>query len=103
MTKTVKWLFFLAWYLFRQKPKDFAGYLKMLERRRSPWWKFRPCVYHNDDDKQWEIWFEDESSYGESRLWNVTVHVGQESGRVTGVLVCDEALVAKKPCTTTTV
>lgn len=81
-------------YWCRGEPTDLPGYILFLERtrKRKP---FKPCLRHNQDGRQWEVYFENEMSYCERRTLTLEVYVGQKSGRVTGLIVWDEQLEPK--------
>ena len=91
--KWVRWVFWLSVYLFRPRPRELVSYLLRGKRLRPPWWKFRSSAWHNDPGSMWEVCLSDESSYTVSkRTLTVDLHIGQESGKVTGFNVRDECL-----------
>ena len=100
--KHLRWLFWNAAYVFLiPRPKSLHEALVRGERCRSPWWGFKPCVYHNEIGRYWEIWFEDEESYAEvgGLLELRTLSRSSKDGRVTGIQISDEELkeLAKPP------
>lgn len=94
--KYIKWGFWTLIYLFRPIPQELGSYLQKGERTRAPWWRFKPCIYHNDDGKQWEIWLEHEQGYVEKKTIPVEVCIGMDSGRIVGITIFDETLKSNK-------
>ncbi len=92
--KVATWLFWRAVYLFDfRRPAIEYWWLVKSERLRSPWWKFRPNVFHNEPGKMHEVRLDNESSYTEARRTiTVDVHVGHGSGRIVGFDIWDEDL-----------
>lgn len=90
------WLFWSAVYLFRPAPKSIDSWLKKAVRTRNPIKTFSPFLYHNNDGQNWSIYFDDESSYVERRTIAVDVYVGQETGNIVGLNICDSQLRAKE-------
>lgn len=95
MRKILKYLFWKTVYCFRPRPKTFNGVMLKMTRCWSPWWKFKPHCFHNDDGGYWEVWFENDSGYSERRTINVSAHISRETGRVVGVQIYDEDLCCK--------
>jgi hypothetical protein len=93
--KYIKWFFWKIWYLFIPESRDLLTYLIKLDRIRSPWWKFKPSMYHNDDGKEWEIWFEHEQGYTEKRTIQVEAVIGMDTGNIVGITIFDEVLKKK--------
>lgn len=92
MLKFARWFFWRVFYTFRLRPKTFEGYMLRAIRRRWPWRKFRPSVWHNDDGKEWQIYFADERAFTERRTISVDCHIGMDSGTIVGFDVYDEIL-----------
>jgi hypothetical protein len=92
MSKTIIWMFWNVAYLFRPKPTTLMQYVQKGMRTRSPWWKFKPNVWHNRDGKQWHITFEDERNHTKEGSLKCRVHIGVESKRIVGLTVYDETL-----------
>ena len=90
--KYLKWLLWSSIYLFRPQPKTLVGLLYKLQRTRSPWWKFEPHVWHNEDYGAWEIYFEDEPYYVTRMTMLTDVRIGFDSGKIVGLNVFDDAL-----------
>lgn len=95
MRKFVTWLFWTVYYAVRPVPRSLEGYLLRGTRRRWPWWKFKPSVWHNDDGRQWHICFREEESFRDQRDVTVWCEIGQESGDIVGLVVWDKMLTAK--------
>jgi len=58
-------------------------------------WKLQPSVWHNLDSNMWHVYFENERSYTVSRrTLSVELHIGQESGKIVGLNIFDETLIA---------
>lgn len=96
MRALVKWMFWRTVYLFRRCPKALRSYIVRGQRCRSPWWKFRPSVFHNHDGKMWHIYLTDEESYTRSPdHLLVKLHIGGTSGNIVGFDVFDESLAKK--------
>ncbi len=95
MNKFTYWLFWRVVYCFRRTPRTFDGYLTRAIRCWWPWKKFQPSAFHNDDGNQWHIYLVDEQSYTVSRQsLQVELHIGMETGEITGFNVWDETLEA---------
>ncbi len=93
----LRWIFWTGAYACRAKPGDLAGYLLRSKRTRPPRWKFRPSLFHNENGKQWEIRFDDESSYSRREVLQVEVQRGMETGRIVGLTIWDEKLRKVEP------
>ena len=95
MIRYLRWAFWSVCYLFRRTPRNLHDWLQRSIRTRKPWWKFKPTAYHNHDGQQWDVWFEDEEyvCVGSQHL-RAQVHIGQESGRVVGLVIYDSTLKA---------
>ena len=92
MIKYIKWGFWTLIYFFRPVTKEFGNYLKMGERTRPPWWKFKPNLWYNKDGKEWEIFFTEEQSHVEHRIIQVEARIGMETGNITGLIIYDNVL-----------
>jgi len=93
--KILQWIFWYLVYAVRPQPKELETYITKGIRLSPPWWKFRPSVWHNPDGKMWHVYFENESSYTISRrTLSIELHIGQESGKVVGLNIWDETLIA---------
>ena len=93
----IRWLFWELVYLFRRTPKDLGGFLIMSHRRRRPWWKFKPNLFHSDAGSEWHIYFEDAQCYTASRIMlMVDLHIAFDGSRVTGLNIWDESLEKAK-------
>lgn len=98
MRVIVQWMFWKTVYFMRRRPTTIEAVCVRAFRCRSPWWKFRPVVYHNDDGRMWHVYFTDERSYTDTRRrLSVQCHIGEESGDIVGFNVFDEALKSAKP------
>lgn len=91
--KFLSYFFWNLGYCFRLEEKDFGAFLLRSNRTRWPWKKFRPSVWYNEDGRQWEIYFTNERSYAVlNNQLSVELHVGMETGRVTGLTIWEEFL-----------
>ncbi len=89
----LRWAYWRVVYAVRPHPKDLAGYLLLMSRTWPPGRKFESSVFRNDDGSQWEIYLTDERSYTVSGdKLSVNLHIGMESGNVTGLTIWDECL-----------
>ena len=95
LRKFTVWLFWWLYYACRPAPRDLFPRLDRAMRTRPPWWKFRPCVWHNDDGDHWHVMLTDERAYTKSRTIKLDCHIGMESGNIVGFNVWDETLEAK--------
>lgn len=91
----LKWAYWMAYYYFLP-PKDFQGLMRQIIRTRTPWWKFKPGLMHNDDGGFWEIFFEDEMPC----TWNETIEVRamrahDSDNRIVGLQISDSQLRPK--------
>ncbi len=96
MLKFTVWVFWKMYYLFRFRPSHLEAYLQRGLRTRWPWKKFRPAVWHNDEGKEWHVYFTDEVSYIKTRDIRVDCQIGMVSGNIVGFDVWDETLRAAK-------
>ncbi len=94
MKKLLKYLFWVSYYCFLPTPRSLEGYLIRGMRKRWPWKKFKPCVYHNDDGGFWQIWLSNDRGYtsADKALVGVDLHFSMETGKVVGFNVYDERL-----------
>ncbi len=92
MLKYLKWLGWVLYYIPQPRLKDLGTYITRMLRMRPPWWKFKPCMWHNDDGKQWEIYFEEEQSFTQQENLRIDVHRGFETNRIVGLTIWDEKL-----------
>lgn len=77
----------------RPTPCDLAAWITEAKRTQQPWRKFKPSVFRNHDGKQWQVYFTAERDFTVSnRTLMVEPHIGQESGKVVGLTIRDEAL-----------
>lgn len=90
--KTLTWLSWHLWYFWQPRPRELRAYLNRAARLRPPWWKFSPGAWHNDDNKQWEIWFDNESYHSEKGTLTCWVSIGRESGNIVGLTINDKSL-----------
>ncbi len=94
--KTLKYLFWVAYYLLQPRPKDLAACMKRDQRTRSPWQKFKPYIYHNNGGKFWEIRLANDQSYTITcKTLDVELHISEKTGKVVGFDVTDRSL--KRP------
>jgi len=101
VSKFLRWLFWNAVYCCRRRPTELESYLTRTMRCWWPWKKFQPSAWHNDDGNLWHIHLTDEQSYTVSRrTLQVELHIGFESGEITGFNVWDENLKVDEPATT---
>jgi len=92
--KILRWVFWHIVYAVRPRPKEVEAYLACMNRLRSPWWRFKPSVYHNPDGKMWHVYLDNESTYTvPHRCFRVDLHVGEKSGRIVGLDIWDESLI----------
>ncbi len=89
----LRWLGWSAFYLFVPKPKDLDAHLTRGWRTRPPWWTFKPCVWHNDDGKQWEVWFRNDIGYTTTEWVRCEVHRSFETDEIVGLTIWDETTV----------
>ena len=91
-----RWAFWRAWYFFANsrggRPAEFLVWLKQSDRKRWPWWTFKPCLRHNDDGNMWHVYFSDEDSYTARHTLPLDVHISRETGKIVGFNVWDETL-----------
>lgn len=80
-----RWLFWNAYYAVCRRPRDLGAWLKEYERCSSPWWKFKPCAWYNEDGKEWEILFENESNYVRRGTIACDLLISQDTGKVVGL------------------
>ena len=92
----LRWIWWTLVYAFAPPADDLETFLQRGERTKPSWWKFRPCVHHNEDGHQWEVWFEDEQSYTERGLIQAEIHRDVETHRIVGLTVWDESLKARE-------
>jgi hypothetical protein len=95
--KYLLWVLWSFYYLPQRRPKDLESYIIRMQRTRKPWWKFQPFCYYNEDGKQWEIRFTDESDYVKTGTIKAEIHIGQESGNIVGLTFWDENLEKIEP------
>ena len=89
----IRWFFWWLVCAFAPPAKDLQTWLARSERTRPPWWEFKPCVWHNDAGKQWEVWFENENCFCKpNETLSVDLYIGLDTGRIVGLTVADEAL-----------
>ena len=91
----LRWAFWTVVYLLRPAPKTFDGRIKRTLRCWSPWWKFKPHVYHNRDGKMWSISLAEDRCWVERRRLPVEVCYSVETGRIVGLKVFDEFLTSE--------
>lgn len=103
MFKYLRWAFWNTYYsiTFRvvDKPKDLTTYVNALDKCRWPWWKFEPHVHYNEDGKQWEVWFYNESCVSRTEYITCTVHRdnsdGVGRGRIVGLTIYESTINSK--------
>ena len=91
----VRWLFWRSAYVFRNRwrRESLDQYLRRWQRCGWPWKKFKPCAYHNDRLKKWQIHLSDEVSYTKPRVTiTVNAHISDATGKIIGFDVWDETL-----------
>lgn len=92
MLKYIKWLLWVLFYSVQPSPKDLMAYITRGLRIRPPWWTFKPCIWHNDAGRQWEIHFEEEQSFVQAETLKIDVHRGFDTNRIVGLTIWDEKL-----------
>jgi len=101
VAKSAIWFFWWSAWQVRKcfgKPHMFHDYMWWtIKTSFPPWWKFRPYCHHNEYGKQWEVWFDNETTYTESRTIRVQAHIGMDSGRIVGLTIYDGALSSPGP------
>ena len=94
--KTLKYLFWVAYYSFGPRPKGLKAYRRRDQRTRSPWRKFKPYLYHNNGGKFWQIRLANDEAYTITcKTLDVQLHISEETGEVVGFDVTDRSL--KRP------
>ena len=88
----VKWVFWSVAYWFVPQEKNLEAAVKRMVRTNYPYRKFKPCLMHNDAGRQWEIYFDNETDYVETRWIPVVAHIGRETGSIVGVNIYDDTL-----------
>lgn len=93
--KYVSWLWWTCYYAVTPRSKDFGHYIRSLERRRVPWWKFQPHIYHRDGWSAWECSWKQGRHYVSKMMLQVEAHIDCETEEIIGVTVYDE--ICKPP------
>lgn len=94
LPKYLRWIGWHLVYWFNPRPHDLADWILMVERLRTPWWKFRPHLFHLDENQRWEIWFEQADTYTRTMSLTLDVMVAQDDHRIVGLLIRDHQLGA---------
>lgn len=89
--KYIKFILWNIYYLFVPKSDNIVLWLRRDLRCRFPR-KFKPCLWHNEEGKQWEIVFTQESPVSQQMRLQVTADIGQDSGNIVGLTIWDETL-----------
>lgn len=95
--KTIRWLFWSAYYGIFGYPKTLDAYINATMKTWNPWRRFKPSLYHNDDLREWQVWFEDDLPYCCRETMSLEVFRSDRTGRIVGLKVWDELLAPKKP------
>lgn len=90
--KYLTWSFWCCYYAVTPRPKDFGDYIDSLMRRRVPWWKFKPYIYHNSHGKQWEIGWSEDRHYVKTLTIQVEAHIDIDTNAIVGLTLFDEIL-----------
>lgn len=95
--RLIVWFFWIVVYAFRPKPRDLQPFLIRGKRRRLPWWKFRPYVWHDEHRRRWGVWFDDDEGYTEvSDLKGVEIHRSMETHQIVGLTIPERVLKGKQ-------
>ena len=94
MTRYIRWFLWTLYYLPQRStpPRDFAAWLKRTERTWAPWWKFKPYLYHSEEQREWHIAFANDMDYWETCTLTIEVGRSQETGRIVGMVLPDRVL-----------
>lgn len=90
--KYFAWAWWCLFYAVTPRPKDLGDFIISHSRRRVPWWKFKPNVYHSDDGKQWRVSFKGEDSYTRTMQLQVEARIDRETEEIVGLTIWDEIL-----------
>lgn len=90
--KTLRWLFWWTTYKFRRQPRTLQGWLKRTERCRSPYWKFKPYVWHNDPGKMWEVSLVSDRCHNMRAQITVDAGFSMDTGEVVELKIWDSEL-----------
>lgn len=95
-----RWAFWRTWYLFHRERdggvEELVRWMQRSNRKRWPWWTFKPHLYRNDDGNMWQVYLSDESTYTERRTLKLDVHISQDTGDIVGMNLWDETLKGTK-------
>jgi len=103
--QTACWLFWRFYYFVADvlsalrivyPDRSFGNYMRRAMRTVSPWRTWRPCVWRNEDLSQWEIWLEDEPSYGSHETVNLLIRRSPMDNRVVGLVLHDGFAINRK-------
>jgi hypothetical protein len=90
--KLLKHIRSLLWRLYYKifPVKHLEEVVKHYDRTTSPYWKFKPFVYHNKDGKFWEILFKDTDYYASTEKIDCVVYREDETLRIVGIKIKDK-------------
>lgn len=102
MINYLKWIYWNIYYLFQFESKfTLKDWCDKLTRTRSPHWKYKPFMFHNEHGKQWEINLprkEDDGSFNHNK--NIWIYANVEVDKdddIVAITIYDETLKAKSP------
>ncbi len=90
----LKYLFWNVVYCFVREGNTLESYLRKVNRCWWPWREFVPHAWHDEIGRQWEVCFEDASSYTRGGLETIRVEVSYaiDDRRVTKIDIFDADL-----------
>lgn len=96
IAKICSWAWWNIYYTFDRDESTLEKYIKRNSRCWWPWKTFIANAYHCDSMQDWQITLEDVSSYTSTdSTIRVTLSYAQDDGRVVGITIHDEVLLAE--------
>jgi hypothetical protein len=92
VSKYIRWLGWVLWYLPQPRPIEFSAELTRMCRLARPWWKFKPDGWHSEDGRWRDIYWSNSGHYVSTELLRVEVFRDHETREMTGLRIFDEQL-----------
>ena len=93
----IRWIFWTLYYAVSwRRDNSLEWAINRAMRTRRPWWKFKPCVWHNEYG-WWDVYLSEDDHYVSREVLDVEVFRDFETKHIVGIRLYDSQLKTQPP------